>query len=68
MSLYGDASILMFPSGYKEDKLYSLKPTDGTGDLSFARSSSATRVNEQGLIEEYLLGSELITNGDFATN
>lgn len=68
MSLYDDASILMFPSGYKDSKLYSLKPTDGTGDLSFARSSSGTRVNEQGLIEKYLLGSELITNGDFDTN
>jgi len=42
----------MFPSGYKEDKIYSLKPTDGSGDLDFTRASTATRVNAEGLIEE----------------
>jgi hypothetical protein len=41
----------MFPSGYKEDKIYSLKPTDGSGDLTFTRASTATRVNADGLIE-----------------
>jgi hypothetical protein len=56
MSLYDDASLIMFPSGYKEDKIYSLKPTDGSGDLTFTRASTATRVNADGLIE----GSELI--------
>jgi hypothetical protein len=69
MSLYDDASLILYPSGYKEDKIYSLKPTDGSGDLTFTRASSATRVNEQGLIETAsVLGSELIVNGDFATN
>jgi hypothetical protein len=42
----------MYPSGYKEDKIYSLKPTNGTGDLTFTRASTATRVNAEGLIEE----------------
>ena len=51
MSTYSDASLIFYPSGYKESKLYSLKPTDGSGDLTFTRASSATRVNEQGLIE-----------------
>jgi hypothetical protein len=51
MSLYDDASLIMFPSGYKEDKIYSLKPTDGSGDLTFTRASTATRVNSDGLIE-----------------
>ena len=51
MSLYTDASLIMFPSGYKEDKIYSLKPTDGSGDLTFTRASTATRVNAEGLIE-----------------
>jgi len=56
----------MFPSGYKEDKIYSLKPTDGSGDLTFTRASSATRVNAEGLIETAsVLGSELVTNGTF---
>jgi hypothetical protein len=51
MSNYDDASLIMFPSGYKEDKIYSLKPTDGSGDLTFTRASTATRVNAEGLIE-----------------
>ena len=69
MSLYTDASLIMYPSGYKEDKIYSLKPTDGSGDLTFTRASTATRVNSEGLIETAsVLGSELITNGDFATD
>ena len=51
MSFYDDASLIMFPSGYKEDKIYSLKPTDGSGDLTFTRASTATRVNSDGLIE-----------------
>jgi hypothetical protein len=51
MSFYDDASLIMFPSGYKEDKIYSLKPTDGSGDLDFTRASTATRVNAEGLIE-----------------
>ena len=52
MSTYTDASLIMFPSGYKEDKIYSLKPTDGSGDLTFTRASTATRVNADGLIEK----------------
>jgi hypothetical protein len=52
MSFYDDASLIMFPSGYKEDKIYSLKPTDGSGDLDFTRASSATRVNAEGLIDD----------------
>lgn len=51
MSILKQASLLMIPSGYKEDKLYSILPKDGSGDLSFARSSSATRVNDSGVIE-----------------
>jgi len=66
-NLYDDASLIMYPSGYKEDKIYSLKPTDGSGDLDFTRASSATRVNAEGLIEdvEIILPTELIVNSDF---
>jgi hypothetical protein len=46
----------MYPSGYKADKIYSLKPTDGSGDFDFARASSATRVNADGLIETVATG------------
>jgi len=52
MSIYTDASLIYYPSGYKASKAYSLKPTDGSGDLTFTRASTATRVNESGLIEE----------------
>ena len=70
MSLYDDASLIVYPSGYKESKIYAQKPIDGTGDLTFARASSATRVNEQGLIEtpSVISTTELVTNGDFATD
>ena len=51
MSTYDDASLIYYPSGYKASKAYSLKPTDGSGDLTFTRASSATRVNAAGLIE-----------------
>jgi len=56
MSYYDDASLIMYPSGYKADKIYSLKPTDGSGDFDFARASSATRVNADGLIESVATG------------
>ena len=42
----------MIPSGYKDQKVYSVKPTDGTGDLTFSRASGATRVGPDGLIEK----------------
>jgi len=45
-------SIAMIPSGYKANKVYSVLPTDGSGDLDFARTTKATRVNQNGLIEE----------------
>jgi hypothetical protein len=52
MSYFDDASLVMIPSGYKNAKVYSVKPTDGTGDLTFTRASSATRVASNGLIEK----------------
>ena len=52
MSFFDDASLVMIPSGYKNQKVYSVKPTDGTGDLTFSRASSATRVQSDGLIEK----------------
>lgn len=69
MSIYDDASLIYYPSGYKAGKAYSLKPTDGSGDLTFTRASTATRVNAEGLIETAsVLGADLVTNGDFATD
>jgi len=53
MSFFEDASLVMIPSGVKESKLYSIKPTDGTGDFTFTRGTdTATRVNSAGNIEK----------------
>ena len=63
------ASLVVVPSGYKEDVVYSVKPTDGSGDLDFTRSNdTATRVNSAGLIEKvrtnlYPRGSALLATG-----
>jgi len=51
MSLFDSASLVVTPNGYKEDKLYSIKPTDGSGDLVVTRATTATRVNSAGLVE-----------------
>jgi hypothetical protein len=52
MSFFEDASLVLIPSGIKNQKIYSVKPTDGTGDLTFSRASNATRVASNGLIEK----------------
>jgi hypothetical protein len=51
-SFFDEASLVMIPSGYKDQKVYSVKPLDGSGDLTFSRASSATRVASNGLIEK----------------
>jgi len=51
--IYDQASLVLFPSGYKESKVYSHKPVDGSGDFTYTRGTDTdTRVNEQGLIEK----------------
>ena len=61
-------SLLLIPDRYKAAKLYSQIPDSGAGDLTFARNSSATRVNSAGLIEKvrtnlYPNGSALLSTG-----
>jgi hypothetical protein len=51
MSLFDSASICITPNGQKAGKLYSIKPTDGSGDLIVTRATSATRVDANGLVE-----------------
>ena len=51
MSLYDKASLIMTPSGVKSAKIYSKKPFNANGDFTFDRSTVATRVNKDGLIE-----------------
>jgi len=45
------ASLLLVPSGYKANKLYSEIPTNGNGDLTWTRASTAVRTNSSGLLE-----------------
>jgi hypothetical protein len=51
MSLLDQASLIVTPNGYKASKLYSVKPTNGDGDMVVSRGTSATRVDSAGLIE-----------------
>jgi hypothetical protein len=37
--------------GSSKGTLYSVLPSDGTGDFDFTRSGDATRINKEGLIE-----------------
>jgi hypothetical protein len=62
MSYFDDASLVMIPSGYKDQKVYSVKPVDGSGDLTFSRASSATRVASNGLIEKVRTNQVLQSN------
>jgi len=51
MSLLSKASLVLTPNAYKAGKLYSVVPSDGSGDFTVTRATSATRVNSLGLIE-----------------
>jgi len=64
---YDNASLVMIPSGVKESKLYSIKPTDGSGDFTFSRGTdTATRVNSSGLIEKER-SNQLLQSNTFTT-
>jgi len=64
---YDNASLVMIPSGVKESKLYSIKPTDGSGDFTFSRGTdTATRVNASGLIEKER-GNLVLQSNTFST-
>jgi hypothetical protein len=70
MSYFDDASLVMIPSGYKDQKVYSVKPIDGSGDLTFTRSNdTATRVASNGLIEKVrtnlILQSQTLDNASW---
>jgi len=50
-NLLEQASLVLIPSGYAEDIVYSEIPLDGSGDMVFSRSSNGTRINSAGLVE-----------------
>ena len=69
MSLLDDVSIVVTPNGYKAGELYAVIPSDGAADMDVTRETAATRVDENGLVNyAEVLGSDLITNGDFPSN
>lgn len=51
MSLLDNASLLLTPNAYKEGKLYSVIPSNGNGDFTATRATTATRVNSAGLVD-----------------
>ena len=45
--------LALIPSGTKAQKVYSVLPSDGSGDFTFDRANGlATRINKNGLVEE----------------
>jgi len=62
MSLLDDASLLVTPNAEKEGKLYSIIPTNGNGDFTVTRATTATRVNAAGLVE--LVPYNLVTDSE----
>jgi len=67
-SFYTDASLVMIPSGYKDQKVYCAKPVDGSADLTFSRGSDieATRVAANGYIEKAKVNL-LLQSNSFST-
>lgn len=50
MNLLDKASIILTPTAYDVSKVLCVKPSDGTGDFDFSRSTEATMVNAAGTI------------------
>ena len=55
--IYDKASLVQIPSGYKSGTLNNVLPNDADGDFDFTRASTATRVDENGLIETIATGT-----------
>lgn len=51
MNYLDKGTLIMIPSAYGEGKLACVKPTDGSGDFTFNRASSAIRTNASGILE-----------------
>jgi hypothetical protein len=67
-NFYDQASLVLVPSGYKDQKLYSQKPQTTDGQFLFNRGSDleVTRVNSQGKIEKAILNG-LSQSNTFST-
>ena len=49
-TIFDNASYIISPNAYKTSKIYALKPDNGSGDLKIIRNTTATRINEYGVI------------------
>ena len=47
------ASVVLTPTAYNNGEALCIKPDDASGDFQFSRNSAATRVNAQGLVENF---------------
>ena len=56
MSLLTQASLVLTPNAYKANKLYSIIPSSGNGDMTTTRATTATRINSSGLVENVATG------------
>jgi hypothetical protein len=50
-SYWASFTLFTTANAFKTSKLYSIIPTSGAGDMAYTRSSTATRINQNGLIE-----------------
>ena len=58
-----NCSLLLLPSAIKAGKLYSVKPQDRTGDFTVDRNSTATYIDEDGLMKTALANVPRIDYG-----
>lgn len=56
-----DASLVITPNAIKAGKLYSVIPSDGTGDGTVSRGTKGTYVDKDGLIKEAAIDEPRIT-------
>jgi len=68
MSLLTQASLVLTPNAYKANKLYSIIPSSGNGDMTTTRATTATRVNSSGLVENVATGIPRVDYTDGVAN
>ena len=68
MSLLTQASLVLTPTSYKANKLYSVVPSSGNGDLTTTRATTATRINSSGLVENVATGIPRVDYTDGVAN
>lgn len=64
LGFYDQASLIITPNGVKANKIYSLVPTSGSGDFTFARVGTRTRVDSSGVIVNVATGVPALEYSD----